>query len=99
MNQEQREKHLDDKKKWITEQLQQSVKDDKINAGNIDYQLGRSMLPAELEKKLLLLNPNFRFEHSPNTTKKRLYYKESFLCLYENSLMPEHSIMSIVEED
>jgi hypothetical protein len=65
---------------------------------NPQVQMGREMSPKELERRLKKLNPNLQFAiNSHNTTKKYVFCdhngtKET-LCPYENSTMPERSVL------
>jgi hypothetical protein len=62
------------------------------------------MTSEALEAKLSLLDPNFRFDPVPGKfTHKRLCYlkggEKEIVCLYEVGLMPEHSIMKVMEKE
>lgn len=80
------------------------VTDEEFNPGNPQLQMGRAMMPGELERKLTSINPNFIYEvHARNKTKKSIYLpvagEKKHLVIYENSYMPEHSIMRLVKKD
>lgn len=62
-----------------------------------ERQEGNKKTPEELERILLQINPNFRFEVVPNNIlAKRLIYDfpdnpNHVVCIYHNFPMPEHS--------
>jgi hypothetical protein len=89
---------------WVREHLKDSVyvADNATSPTNVERQMGRALPVAEVERRLLKLNSNFRFENHPhNKTKKVMYYvrpsgEKQMIMPYENGLIPEHSIMGAV---
>jgi len=89
---------------WVKDQLKDSVyvADDTVSPTNAERQMGRPLPAVEVERRLLKLNHNLRFEHHPyNKTKKVMYYvradgTKQTIMPYENGIIPEHSIMGAV---
>ena len=81
------------------------LSDDGILLSDEKQQAGTPLSPKELEIKLLRLCPALHFKFHPNNkTKKALYHKKpdntlEFICAYENRVMPEHSVMRVVEHE
>tara|TARA_R110000868_G_scaffold153995_1_gene379980 strand:+ start:573 stop:1172 length:600 start_codon:yes stop_codon:yes gene_type:complete len=67
---------------------------------NIPARIGTPLFPAELEKRLLKVNPHLGFEIIENNpTHKRIFITDQRgkvpICVYENSLMPERSVAKV----
>ncbi len=92
-------------KEWIKEQNKDSIlmDDDELDPTNIEAKLGSPMTAEELERKLLKINPNWRFINHPyNPTLKVMYFsskdhQEDHIC-YHPFTMAERSVMSVKEE-
>lgn len=98
-------KHLEEKQKWMEEQLKHCVflENEKEDPSNIQQQLGEMMTGPELERRLKLLIPNIHFEFNPfNPLMKALYHtkngQKEYLGAYHADIMPEHSIIKIKKE-
>ena len=75
-----------------------------LGVNDWDKQQGQTMSPEKLEKLLLKLSPDFRFEHviNPNGNKtvfKRLFWKDQYIMLYHDFDMPEFSWFNTREEE
>lgn len=67
---------------------------------NIPARVGTPLFPADLETRLLKLNPHLGFEViEGNPTHKRIFIVDQRgkvpVCVYENSLMPERSVAKV----
>lgn len=102
-----REKHEQQVRDWVAEQQNNVVVVDSLDLSpaNSERQIGKAMFAPALEQGLRRLNANLHFEINPwNTSKKALYHtpagsQKTFICAYENGVMPEHSIMSVKEQE
>lgn len=101
-----REKHEQQVRDWIREQQNNVVviNDFDLSPANAERQVGQAMFANKMEERLKRLNANLLFEVNPfNSGKKALYHIQSgqkiFICAYENGVMPEHSIMSVKEQE
>ena len=90
---------------WIKQQeaLAIYVKHDELSPCNVEKQMGQKMWPHEFESKLKKLNPSLFSEvNTFNKNKRMLYIMENGvkkgICPFENTIMPEHSIVAVKEE-
>jgi hypothetical protein len=90
---------------WADEQLANTVfiRDHETSPANLERQLGKRLTPAAFEAQLDRLNLGLIYEVNPsNATKKAIYQLRPdgrhYICTYENTLMPEHSIRQLKED-
>jgi len=91
---------------WLKNQLETSVyvSDDKTSPANFERQLGLPLSTREVERRLRLLNTKLLFEAHPNPTKKAMYFLQAdgtkqYIMPYENGLIPERSVLQVVEKE
>lgn len=91
---------------YIYEQMRNcpTVTGEGIILSDTDQQMGYPLTPRRLEKKLNSIISGLVYQINPNNkTKKAMYLSTpeglEYLMAYENSLMPEHSIMRIVTHE
>lgn len=96
---------LEEKKKWLDQQLQHCVyvENENEDPTNIQQQLGSMMTSHFLEERLKQLTNRVLFEFNPiNPLMKALYIlkdgKKEYFCSYHADMMPEHSIIKVKRE-
>ena len=91
--------------KWIKEQEAMAVyvKHDDLSPCNVEKQMGQKLWPHEFDLRLKKLNPSLFSEVNTFNRNKRMLYimengKKRGVCPFENTVMPEHSIVAVKEE-
>lgn len=100
------EEQLHNSQQYIKTQIENAIylNSDVNNPCLVEKQLGNSFTPEQFAVKLKKLNPSLKVEvHPKNPSKLCVYYitptTKEYITTCENILIPEHSIMSVKEEE
>ena len=105
LDQSSKERAQEETSRWIKKQEEMAiyVKHDELSPCNVEKQMGQKMWPHEFDLRLKKLNPNLFSEVNTFNRNKRMLYileggKKRGVCPFENTVMPEHSIVAVKEE-
>lgn len=103
---EKREETLDQIRQWIEQETANAMylEDPDTSPIIVGKRLGRPLLPAELERKLVKICPTLVFEVNPNNSRMKALYNvdsrgKEYICAYHNEVMSERSIMRVKVEE